>query len=241
MEGSDIFLKCLWKNPESFLCSPSASSECRVFVQVYPFHSRSVLFEYHQTLNLLKKLWDIFSSRDFEKPIQPSRHTDFQSLAHKFILEMQEGSVVHIPVNSTSSSSSLRGAPGGVVESEELFQSFPFQNRFDYDFCELLWETISKASNVSEMSEFLRLVFEKIQKGKILPIIHKQNKTTLGELFRDSVKRHQLFSTGNLIENDDRLSRAYQHWQEKENILESIIELGISKLIGDYTHFMLSE
>jgi len=89
------------------------------------------------------------------------------------------------------------------------------------------------------MKEVLGITFDLLEKGELLPLVHKSNNSNLATLIRDSIKLSRVQTSRDVKEQRDAMIRGFEHWHE--NTLECVIEIGLCKVKRDYIHYMVGD
>ncbi|KAK9762375.1 hypothetical protein K7432_011938 [Basidiobolus ranarum] len=131
---------------------------------------------------------------------------------------------------------------GGMAISEEttgvesgMFNTLPV--RKDLDFTEKLWKYCQEAVDADEIIDCLTATIEELETGKLQPLVHKGNHSSLANLIRDCLKLSKLQITADYQEQKETISRSFDYWLEQP--LECMVEVGISKLKRDYCHYLI--
>ncbi|ORX89575.1 hypothetical protein K493DRAFT_305653 [Basidiobolus meristosporus CBS 931.73] len=116
---------------------------------------------------------------------------------------------------------------GGIAISEEttaveagMFNSLPV--RKDLDFTEKLWKYCQDAINTDEIVDCLTATIDELETGKLQPLVHKGNHSSLANLIRDCLKLSKLQVTADYEEQKETISRSFDYWLEQP--LECLVE-----------------
>ncbi|KAJ1679440.1 hypothetical protein EV182_002049, partial [Spiromyces aspiralis] len=112
----------------------------------------------------------------------------------------------------------------------DLFPVLP--PRSDLDFTEQVWMLGTQAKSSSDLSEILAAVAETLESGKLRPVVHRSNPSTLAEL----IQSHLQLSGPTTIESSEselnRINSLFDYWIE-EQPLDCFVMVGLYKIHRD--------
>ena len=218
-----ILLEYTYNSPEHICCPPSTSAEVMVKISLTPGGGLSPVSSVYQELSSLLSLLKMSEGGGSMWPESelPAATTTLVS-CDSFISKVKEASFSYTSVMEET------------IPSPSVANTV-FPVRSDVDFCDMLWLFVKDAQSLEELQRLMTKITEAVFVHVIQPIIDTGSNAPLAKLLRKAIvctdQEEQVLLRAHL---KDLLS--------KDNIIQSLVELGLAKLSKDYlSYFTMHE
>ena len=213
-----IMLEYTYNNPEHVCSPPSSSAEVMVKISLTPGGSLSPVLSVYQELSSLLSLLKI-SERGSLWPESESPGANANLVScNGFIAKVKEASFSYTSVMEET------------VPSPSVMNTI-FTIRPDVDFCDMLWLFVKDAQSIDDLQRMMAKITEAVFTHVIQPIIDTGNSAPLAKLLRKAIVCSD--------QEEQVLLRAHlKDLLSKDNVIETVVELGLAKLSKDYTNYV---
>ena len=217
-----IMLEYTYSNPENICCPPSSSAEVMVKISLTSGGGLSPVSSVFQELSSLLNLFKISEGGCVWPESESPMATTTLVSCDSFIAKIKEASFSYTSVMEET------------IPSPSVANTI-FPVRSDVDFCDMLWLYVKDTQNLEELQRLMTKITEAVFVHEIQPIIDTANNAPLAKLLRKAIvstdQEEQVLLRAHL---KDLLSR--------DNIIQSLVELGLAKLSKDYlSYFTMHE
>ena len=218
LQDHAIILEHVYKNPEHMCCPPSSSAEVMVRISLIPGGSLSpVLFAYLELSSLLSLLKVSDGGSVWPESESPEGRGNNLIYCDSFIAKVKEANF------------SYNSVMDEIIASPSVANTI-FPVRADVDFCDMLWLFVKDAQSLDELQSMMTKICEAVFAHMIQPIISTGNTAPLAKLLRRAIVCSD--------QEEEILLRAHlKDLLSKENVIQSLVELGLTKLSKDYTNY----
>ena len=213
-----IMLEYTYNNPEHVCCPPSSSAEVMVKISLTPGGSLSPVSSVYQELSSLLSLLKISEGGAlWPESESPEGNTNLVS-CDGFIAKVKEASFSYISVMEEA------------IPSPSVTNTI-FPPRPDVDFCDMLWLFVKDAQSLDDLQTMMTKITEAVFTHVIQPIIDTGNSAPLAKLLRKAIVCSD--------QEEQVLLRAHlKDLLSKDNVIQTLVELGLAKLSKDYVGYV---
>ena len=212
-----IMLECMYSNPEQVCCPPSSSAEVMVKISLTPGGHLSPVLSVYQELSSLLSLLKISEDGSAWPENESPQGTTALISCDSFIAKVKEASFSYATVMEET------------IPSPSFTNTiFPVRN--DVDFCDMLWLFVKDAEGLDELQRLMIKITEAVFTHVIQPIIDTVNNAPLAKLLRKAI----------VCSDQEEKVLLQAHLKDllsKDNIIQSLVELGLAKLSKDYVSY----
>ncbi|XP_071115433.1 protein zwilch homolog [Haliotis cracherodii] len=163
-----------WARSMSLLQKPPSHAAAFVKASVTAGDMRSPAYSFYQELTLLKSFVSSVTTGDVNWIGEVSDVPLIESVK-KLIEQLQQGDRVVHEENEDDS-----------VDLMSPLENLVFMERQDLDFTDHLWKVLISCSAYSDLVSSLQYIFNCLSSGRVQPMVHNNNHTTMAQLVRDS-------------------------------------------------------
>ena len=213
-----ITLEFTYNNPEHVCCLPSSSAEVIVRISLTPGGNLSPVSSAYQELSSLLCLLKLSEGESlWPESESPAGNSTLVS-CDQFIDKVKKASFSYTSVMEET------------VPSPSVANTI-FPVRADVDFCDMLWLFVKDAQSLEELQRLMTKITEAVFTHMIQPIIDTGNNAPLAKALRKAIV---------CTDHEEKvLLRAHlKDLLSKDNVIISLVELGLAKLSKDYTSYV---
>lgn len=212
-----ITMECTYNNPEHVCCPPSSSAEVMVKVSLTPGGKLSPVSSVYQELSSLLSLLNISEGGSMWPESESPEGSNYLVSCDSFITKVKEASFSYTTLLEET------------IRSPSIENTI-FPVRSDVDFCDMLWLFVKDSQSLDDLQTTMAKITEAVFAHIIQPIIDTGNNAALAKLLRKAIvcSDHE----------EQVLLRAHlKDLLLKDNVVQSLVELGLAKLSKDYASY----
>ena len=213
-----IMLEYTYNNPEHVCCPPSSSAEVTVKISLTPGASLSPVLSVYQELSSLLSLLKISEGGSlWPESESPAGNTNLVSC---------DGFIAKVKKASFSYTSVMEETVASPSATNTIFPIRP-----DVDFCDMLWLFVKDTQSLDDLQRMMTKITEAVFTHTIQPIIDTGNNAPLAKLLRKAIVCSD--------QEEQVLLRAHlKDLLSKDNVIQTLVELGLAKLSKDYMNYV---
>ncbi|XP_067674578.1 protein zwilch homolog [Haliotis asinina] len=200
-----------WARSTLLLQKPPSHAAAFIKASVTAGDMRSPAYSFYEELTLLKSFVSSVTTGDVNWIGEVSDIPLIENVK-KLIEQLQQGDRVVQEENEDES-----------VDVISPLENLVFKERQDLDFTDHLWKVLISCSAFSDLESSLKYIFNCLSSGRVQPMVHNNNHTTMAQLVRDSYVGRMMVPPLKGI-----------------TPIKLLAEMGIEKLKRDYINAFLS-